>query len=47
MGKSCLYIRRLADLDAAVLEQLVAGSVAEVKRRYGTSAGASLTVDEA
>ena len=34
MGKSCLYIKRLADVDLKVLEQLVAGSVAEVKRRY-------------
>lgn len=34
MGKSCLYIKRLADLDAKVLEQLVANSVAEVRRRY-------------
>ncbi len=40
MGKACLYFRRLTDLDAAVLEQLVAGSVAEVERRYGPSAGA-------
>jgi hypothetical protein len=30
MGKSCFYFKRLADLDTAVLEQLVAGSVAEV-----------------
>lgn len=35
MGKSCLYFRRLADLDRSALEQLVAGSVANVKRRYG------------
>ena len=35
MGKSCLYFKKLADLDASVLEQLVAGSVAEVRRRYG------------
>lgn len=35
MGKSCLYFKRLADLDPAVLEELVAGSVAEVQRRYG------------
>lgn len=35
MGKSCLYFKRLADLDRPVLEKLVAGSVAEVKRRYG------------
>ena len=40
MGKSCLYFKRLADLDKTVLEQLVANSVAEVKRRYGTSSGA-------
>lgn len=35
MGKSCLYFKRLADLDRSVLEQLVAGSAAEVRRRYG------------
>lgn len=35
MGKSCLYIKRLADLDRSILEKLVAGSVAEVRRRYG------------
>ena len=35
MGKSCFYFKRLADLDVVVLEQLVAGSMAEVKRRYG------------
>jgi hypothetical protein len=34
MGRSCLYIKRLAGLDTRVLEQLVAGSVAEVRRRY-------------
>jgi hypothetical protein len=35
MGKSCLYIRQLADLDTAVLKQLIAGSTAEFKQRYG------------
>lgn len=35
MGKSCLYFKRLADLDVKVLEALIAGSVSEVKRRYG------------
>ena len=35
VGKSCLYFRQLADLDTAVLEQLVAGSVAGMMRRYG------------
>ena len=34
MGKSCLYIKRLADLDVKVLEALIASSVADVKRRY-------------
>ena len=33
-GKSCLYIRRLADVDLAVLEKLVAASVADRKKRY-------------
>lgn len=35
MGKSCLYIRRLSDVDMAVLEKLALGSIAELKRRYG------------
>ena len=34
MGKSCLYFRRLADLDRSVLEQLVVESMADAKRRY-------------
>lgn len=34
MGKGCLYFKRLADLDAKVLEALIAGSVAEIQRRY-------------
>jgi hypothetical protein len=36
MGKSCLYFRRLADLDASVLQELVASSMADVRRRYGS-----------
>ena len=35
MGKACLSLRTLADVDRDVLEQLVAGSVAEVKRLHG------------
>ena len=35
MGKACLYIRSLSEIDLGVLEQLIAASVAEVKRRYG------------
>ena len=34
MGKVCLYFRRLADLDVKVLEALIAGSVADARRRY-------------
>ena len=34
MGRSCLYFRRLADLDTKVLEALVAASVAETQRRH-------------
>lgn len=33
-GKSCLYIKKLEDVDVKVLEQLVKDSVAEVKRLY-------------
>lgn len=32
IGKSCLYFKRLADLDKPVLEKLVAGSLADFKR---------------
>lgn len=35
MGKACLYVKRLADLDIAVLKQLAVNSVAEIQRRYG------------
>ncbi len=35
MGKSCLYIRRLADIDLKVLEQLVTGSLAQLRIKYG------------
>jgi hypothetical protein len=33
-SKACLYLKRLADVDEAVLKKLIAASVAEVKRRY-------------
>ena len=35
MGKSCLYIKRLADINFAVLEKLVVGSLTQLKARYG------------
>jgi hypothetical protein len=34
MTKSCLYLKRLADVDAKALEALIANSVAASKRRY-------------
>jgi Domain of unknown function (DU1801) len=34
MGKACLYVERLADLDLAVLEQLVANSLQALRLRY-------------
>lgn len=37
LAKACLYIKRLADLDPAALQQLIAESVTEVRRRHGTS----------
>ena len=36
-GKSCLYINKLADIDMAVLEELVALSVAHMKEKYKVS----------
>jgi len=34
MGKACLYLRRLADVDQAVLEQMVAHAAATTRARY-------------
>jgi hypothetical protein len=33
-GKACLYFKRLADIDVAVLEKLVKASVIEMRKRY-------------
>lgn len=33
-GKSCLYLKRLADVDQAVLRELVARSVAHIRQRH-------------
>lgn len=35
LGKGCLYIRKLSEVDLGVLEQLIVGTVAERKRIYG------------
>lgn len=34
IGKSCLYLKRLADIDLKVLQALVSKSVSEVRRRH-------------
>lgn len=34
-GKGCIYIKRLADVDLAVLEKLVAETYARIKKTYG------------
>ena len=36
-GKSCLYIRKLADVDRGVLEELVQASLADTRERYTES----------
>lgn len=41
IGKSCLYIKRLADVDLGVLETLVADSVANVPDGEAARTGAS------
>ncbi len=33
-GKSCLYVKRLSDLDPATLRELIAQSVKQVAQRY-------------
>lgn len=37
MGKSCLYFKRLADLDVNVLEALIALAATEAMRRYSST----------
>lgn len=34
MGKSCLYFKQLADLDADILQQLIINSIAQLRQRY-------------
>ena len=34
-GKSCLYVKKLDDVDRKVLADLITGSVKEMHRRYG------------
>lgn len=34
-GKGCIYIKRLADVDLAILEELVADAYTRIKKAYG------------
>ena len=43
MGKSCLYFKRLSDVDPKVLEALIADSMAEAKRRYRDAPGLTVS----
>lgn len=38
LGKSCLYIKRLADVDMAILRELVERSVAAIRTKYPADA---------
>jgi hypothetical protein len=33
-GESCLYIKKLEDVDQKTLEELIAGSVKEMRHKY-------------
>lgn len=35
MTKACLYVRRLSDIDPAVLRKLIEGSISGIRKRYG------------
>lgn len=35
-GKSCLYIKRLSDVDEKVLQRLIAASVKHMRKKYNT-----------
>ncbi len=37
VGKSCLSVKRLSDVDLAALRELIAQSVAAMKDKYGLS----------
>jgi len=34
-GRGCIYVKRLADVDLSVLEQLIADAYAHMKKTYG------------
>jgi hypothetical protein len=38
IGKSCLYLKRMADIDQGVLEELIRGGIAALSERYPVTA---------
>lgn len=40
-GKSCLYVKRLSDVDPSVLEELVALSIAHIRETHETATAES------
>jgi len=36
IGKSCLYLKSLQDIDLGILEELISASVVEMRKRYPT-----------
>lgn len=36
-GKSCLYVNKLADIDMAVLEEMIAADIAYMREHYDTT----------
>jgi hypothetical protein len=37
MGKGCLYVKKLADIDESVLRKLISESVEAIRNKYGNS----------
>jgi hypothetical protein len=37
MGKGCLYVKKLADIDESVLRKLISESVEAIRKKYGNS----------
>lgn len=47
IGKSCLYLKKLDDIDLAVLEELIRDSVAKMRANYPTGEAAMALVEAA
>lgn len=33
-GKSCIYVKKLSDIDTTILEKIIAGGIIAIKKRY-------------